>query len=188
MSLPNTRRKLPNIVITGTPGCGKTSHAEQLVQQCPELTHINVSEFAKKNNCIEGWDSERDTSIVAEDKLLDLLEPLADKGGLVLDWHCCDLYPERWVDLVVVLRCDNTVLYDRLKKRGYKESKVQENVECEIMQVLLSDAKENYDSQIVIELQSEQVDTLDDNVDRITQWFTKWKQDHSQGVSNKLPS
>ncbi|VEU23654.1 DEKNAAC104872 [Brettanomyces naardenensis] len=180
-------RELPNIIIAGTPGCGKTSHAELLAQQCPELKHINVSEFAKKNDCIEGWDSERDTSIVDEDKLLDLLEPMADKGGLILDWHCCDIFPERWIDLVVVLRCDNTVLYDRLEKRGYKESKVRENVECEIMEVLLSDARESYDPQIVIELRSENVDTLDQNVERICQWIDMWKHDHPDGISDRLP-
>ena len=36
---------------------------------------------------------------------------------------------------VVVLTSDNTILFDRLVKRGYKTNKVQENVECEIMRV-----------------------------------------------------
>lgn len=186
MALPESR-KLPNLVITGTPGCGKTSHAEMVAELCPELKHINVSEFAKDNACIEGIDEERDTGIVNEDKLLDLLEPLVDAGGVILDWHCCDIYPERWADLVVVLRCDNTVLYDRLKKRQYKESKIQENVECEIMQVLLSDARENYAPEIIVELNSENVDTMDENVDRIVSWVKQWEADHPEGVSNKLP-
>ena len=186
MSLPDTRT-LPNIKITGTPGCGKTSHAEQLAEQHPEMTHVNVSVFAKENGCIEGWDSERDTSIVDEDKLLDKLEPLADKGGLIIDWHCCDIFPERWIDLVVVLRCNNTILYDRLEKRGYKESKVRENVECEIMQVLVSDAKNSYNPNIVVELSSEDVDTLDQNVERISGWLDNWKAGHPEGESNCLP-
>lgn len=40
-----------------------------------------------------------------------------DRGGLLLDWHTCDAWPERWVDLVVVLRCDHQVLWSRLEKR-----------------------------------------------------------------------
>jgi broad-specificity NMP kinase len=36
---------------------------------------------------------------------------------------------------VVVLTTDNTILYDRLVKRGYSQHKVEENVQCEIMQV-----------------------------------------------------
>jgi adenylate kinase len=50
-------------------------------------------------------------------QLLDELEPLASSGGLVLDWHTCEIFPERWIDLVVVLRCDHTLLWDRLEAR-----------------------------------------------------------------------
>jgi len=39
------------------------------------------------------------------------------EGGIILDWHTCDIYPERWPDLVVVLRCDHTLLWERLEKR-----------------------------------------------------------------------
>jgi AAA domain len=39
-------------------------------------------------------------------------------GGWLIDWHACDLFPQRWVDLVVVLRCGSTeVMWDRLKAR-----------------------------------------------------------------------
>lgn len=51
-------------------------------------------------------------------QLLDELEPVASEGGLILDWHTCDVFPERWIDLVVVLRCDHTQLWDRLEKRS----------------------------------------------------------------------
>jgi adenylate kinase len=35
----------------------------------------------------------------------------------VVDFHGSEMFPERWFDLVVVLRTDNDVLYDRLEKR-----------------------------------------------------------------------
>ena len=38
-------------------------------------------------------------------------------GGIVLEHHTVDFFPERWFDLVLVLRCDNTILYDRLASR-----------------------------------------------------------------------
>lgn len=38
-------------------------------------------------------------------------------GGCIIDWHACDLFPRRWIDLVVVLRTDSTTLYDRLSAR-----------------------------------------------------------------------
>ena len=54
------------------------------------------------------------------------------------------LVPCRWFDLVVVLMADNTVLYERLEKRGYEEKKISENVQCEIMQVIAEEARESY--------------------------------------------
>lgn len=42
-------------------------------------------------------------------------------GGVVLDMHSMiGFFPERWFDLVLVLRTDNSILYSRLEKRGYK--------------------------------------------------------------------
>jgi hypothetical protein len=50
--------------------------------------------------------------------VVDELEPLVEAGGgLILDWHTCDAFPERWVDLVVVLKCHHTQLWDRLEAR-----------------------------------------------------------------------
>ena len=54
------------------------------------------------------------------------------------------LAPCRWFDLVVVLMADNTVLYERLEKRGYEQKKISENVQCEIMQVIAEEARESY--------------------------------------------
>jgi adenylate kinase len=38
-------------------------------------------------------------------------------GGVLVDFHSVGFFPERWFDLVIVLRTDNTVLFDRLAKR-----------------------------------------------------------------------
>lgn len=51
-------------------------------------------------------------------KLLDAIEEDVKDGGCIIDWHACDLYPESWIDLVVVLRADSTTLYDRLQSRS----------------------------------------------------------------------
>ena len=38
-------------------------------------------------------------------------------GGVIIEHPSVDWFPERWFDLVIVLRTDNTILYDRLAKR-----------------------------------------------------------------------
>ena len=50
----------------------------------------------------------------------------------------------RWFDLVIVLTTDNTILYERLEKRGYEPKKISENVQCEIMAVIVEEARESY--------------------------------------------
>ena len=54
------------------------------------------------------------------------------------------MFPERWFDLVLVLRCNNTLLFDRLQSRQYSGRKLEENVQAEIFQTILDEAKESY--------------------------------------------
>ena len=108
-------------------------------------------------------------------QLLDSVEDEINTGGYIIDWHACDLFPKSWIDLVVVLRTDSTQLYDRLKTRRYPEKKMQENLDCEIMAVLLEEARSSYDEEIVIELQSNDVDDIEANVERIEEWIKSWR-------------
>lgn len=61
-------RKTPNIIITGTPGVGKTTHAEQLAQNLG-FTHLSVNEVVKNENLHDGKDEETGSWIVDEDKV-----------------------------------------------------------------------------------------------------------------------
>lgn len=50
-------------------------------------------------------------------QLIDEMEDKMGQGGKIVDYHGCDFFPERWFDIVFVLRTNNTVLYDRLAYR-----------------------------------------------------------------------
>eukprot|EP00042_Codosiga_hollandica_P021330 m.73797 g.73797 ORF g.73797 m.73797 type:complete len:191 (-) comp50309_c0_seq4:259-831(-) len=131
----------PNILITGTPGTGKTNLAAELADRLG-FHHINVGALAKAKALHDGFDEEHDALLLNDDKVIDELdddtsENYVPAGGKIVDHHGCDFFPVRFFQLVVVLRADNTLLWDRLLKRGYSESKIQENVEAEIMQVSL---------------------------------------------------
>ena len=58
--------------------------------------------------------------------------------------------------------------------RGYPLKKIQENNEAEIMQVVLEEARSSYPAEIVVELQSENMEQLEANVARIVDWITLW--------------
>jgi adenylate kinase len=61
-------RTQPNIIVTGTPGVGKTTHCEMLAQSTG-LKHLSVNEVVKERGCHEGWDEEYKCWIVDEDKV-----------------------------------------------------------------------------------------------------------------------
>jgi len=84
----------------------------------------------------------------------------------------------------VVLRVDSSVLYDRLTSRGYSEEKLQENLDSEIMEVLLEEARDSYDAEIVVELTSNTSEEMDSNVERIEAWLKQWRTDNES--ENKI--
>ena len=112
---------------------------------------------------------------------MDYLEPIVEKGGCLVDFHSCDFFPEDWFDLVVVLLTDNTILYDRLTKRNYSAKKITENIECEIMNVVLDEARESYPQEILVTLTSNTNDDMESNCERIVQWIANFQ---NQGVSS----
>lgn len=119
--------------------------------------------------------------------------------GNVVEYHGCDFFPERWFDAVIVLRADTTFLYDRLQKRcaciylasvvymwsicwcrGYSGQKLTDNVQCEIFQTILEEARESYRPDIVHELPSNTTEDFEQNVDTICTLVSEWCQTHSQ--------
>uniref|UniRef100_A0A1X7SZ72 Adenylate kinase isoenzyme 6 homolog n=1 Tax=Amphimedon queenslandica TaxID=400682 RepID=A0A1X7SZ72_AMPQE len=116
MASPQKVRALPNVLITGTPGTGKTLTASQVVERTG-MSHFNVSELAKEGGLYEGWDEQFQSYILDEDKVVDELNDSLVSGGCIVEYHGCDFFPERWFDAIFVLRTDNALLYDRLMKR-----------------------------------------------------------------------
>lgn len=155
---------LPNILITGVPGTGKTTLTQLLHAQLNEsinqkfgtqgveyYKNINVGEVIKEHKFWKDYDDERQCSIFDEDMLLDHLETFVPKGGCLVDFHTCGFFPERYFDMVILLRCDNTVLYKRLEARGYSQEKITENVDCEIHEVVKDEAFSSYRQDIILE-------------------------------------
>lgn len=62
------------------------------------------------------------------------------------------------------------------------DKKLQENLDAEIMQVILEEAREAYDGEAIIELRSDTTEEIDSNVDRISAWAKHWMQNNPEGV------
>ncbi|XP_073480528.1 adenylate kinase isoenzyme 6 [Aquarana catesbeiana] len=170
--------KSPNVLLTGTPGVGKTTLGKELAERCG-LAYVNVGDLAKEGNLYEGYDEEYDCPILDEDRVIDELEDKMSEGGVIVDYHGCDFFPERWFHIVFVLRTDNSLLYERLESRGYKEKKLQDNIQCEIFQTIYEEATESYRSEIIHQLPSNTPEDLESNLDQITQWIEQWRIDNN---------
>jgi len=184
MSEEGPQRTCPNVLVTGTPGTGKTSTAS-LISERTGMKHVNVGDLVKELKCYDGRDEDLDTNVLDEDKLLDAMEVIFDKAaedgqGIVADFHICEIFPERWFDLVICLRTSTDVLFDRLTARGYNEKKRSENMEAEIMQVILDVARESYAHEIVHEVPSNTIEDMENNLDRISQWSKQWKKEMAE--------
>lgn len=169
------KRILPNILITGTPGVGKSTLCQQLEEKTG-LEWLQVGKIAEENQCFNGYDEDYNCPILDEEKVLDEMEDKMTEGGKVVDYHSCDFFPERWFDIVFVLRTDNTILYDRLAQRGYNKKKLEDNVQCEIFQVILEEAQSAYQEDIVHKLPSNTPEDMDNNLEKIICWLEQWKQ------------
>jgi len=168
---------LPNILITGTPGTGKTTTAQSLSERI-NYRYVNVGDLVIQNNCHEGRDLEYDSYILDEDKICDVLEPLLSGGGCVVDFHSCEFFPERWFELVLVLHANTEVLFDRLVSRNYSRKKIDENMESEIMQVVLEAARDSYQEEIVHSLASNNIEDMESNILRVEEWLHEWKKNN----------
>ncbi|ELV10310.1 Adenylate kinase isoenzyme 6 [Tupaia chinensis] len=133
----------------------------------------------KYGQLFDGYDEEYDCPILDEDRVVDELENQMKEGGVIVDYHGCDFFPERWFDVVFVLRTDNNILYKRLETRGYNEKKLKENIQCEIFQVLYEEATSSYKEEIVHQLPSNKPEELEDNINQILIWIEQWIKDHN---------
>ncbi|KAI4485957.1 hypothetical protein M0804_006446 [Polistes exclamans] len=172
-----TNRKLPNILVSGTPGVGKSLMC-RLLSERTGLDWLEVSKLAIEHNCLEEYDEVYQCPILDEDKLLDNMESVMSEGGKIVDYHGVDFFPERWFDIVFVLRTNNTILYDRLFERGYRGKKLTDNIDSEIFQIITEEARASYRDAIVHELQSNTMDEAMDNVNKICQWIEQWTIDN----------
>jgi adenylate kinase len=139
-------KKTTITIVTGTPGTGKTTEAKKLAQK-QRAVYIDVNDVINHNKLKEGYDRKRKSSIIDIKKLnkvlINITKEAKKKGlSLVIDSHLAHYVSPKHVDLCVVTKTSLKKLKQRLKKRGYHKAKIEENLECEIFDVCLEEAKE----------------------------------------------
>ena len=126
------------IIISGTPGCGKTS-VTKVLSKLIDAKIIYLNELAVSEDFSFEYDKARKTYIVDFKIFLPYIVnkikiiKINDPKFLIIEGHFSDIIPKKYIDYVFILRCDPDELAKRLKKKNYDMNKITENVQAEIL-------------------------------------------------------
>ncbi|MCW4009589.1 MAG: adenylate kinase family protein [Candidatus Bathyarchaeota archaeon] len=142
------------ILVTGTPAVGKSTLATKLAQQL-NGQYINLTELAKTGHLTLSEDKQRNTTVIDEAKMRRELKTIINRAetDLVIDGHyAAAVTPKTAVTHVFVLRRNPQQLQEIMQKRGYSQTKQQENAEAEILDVCLVEALQKQPTARVCEI------------------------------------
>lgn len=130
------------IVITGTPGTGKTALAK-IIEKKLGFRRIDINPIIDQHNLCDEYDEARQCKIVDLDKLNPILikKIQESKEDMIIDSHLSHHLPPKYVNLCIVAKCNLKVLQERLQERGYSEQKIRENMDAEIFDNCLAEAE-----------------------------------------------
>jgi len=129
------------IALTGTPGTGKSTVADELSRRGHPVVRANDT----IGPYIIEEDEERKAHVIDTDRWCD---EFSIKEGIV-EGHLTHLLP---AGRVIVLRCRPDILKERLAARGYHDEKIAENVEAELLDVVLVEAMEEHTPEMIYEI------------------------------------
>ncbi|MFX1398983.1 MAG: adenylate kinase family protein [Promethearchaeota archaeon] len=126
------------VIITGTPGTGKTIIAKK-ISEISNSYVISLGEMVLAEKFITSYDNKRKTSVIDDNKIIKkVINVINNKKKdnydiIIVESHFSDIVPDELIDHAIILRCHPEELIRRLNKRGYASSKVMENVQSEIL-------------------------------------------------------
>ncbi len=141
------------IIITGTPGVGKSTLSRALARRLGAPS-IDLGELVKTERLHVGFDRLRGSLIIDEKRVRRrLADMLGSSGKIVVASHTVGrIVPLEMDSFAIVLRLDPVLLHRRLLRKGWTKKKIWENVESELLDVCYFDAVQSIGAERVFEL------------------------------------
>ncbi len=149
------------VIITGTPGTGKTSVTEALKKDF-DAEYISINSLLEDYDLNLGVDEKRGYKIVDTEKMIPIIDEIKNnskKNIIIFEGHLAQDYPN--ADLVIVLRCNPDILKERLDTRDWKAEKVCENVSAEILGICTQESYESYGENV------QEIETSDKSINEL---------------------
>jgi adenylate kinase len=148
------------IIISGTPGVGKTSISSELQKQGYNV--LNLNDFIITSGLFFGYDYSRESVIIDDEILIAKFTDEIVKFSelLIIEGHTAELVPNDFVSNIFVIRCNPSVLRTRLQtSRKYSREKIEANVQAEIMDECLLNLQHKFPKILIVELDSSNSDS-----------------------------
>jgi len=141
------------IIVTGTPGTGKTVFSRMLAKQL-QAHYFSLGFYIIQHGIYVSVDRKRESKIVDVLRARRMMRALISKNSfLIVDTHMPEgIVPKDATRMVFVLRCNPQLLERRLRRRRWKVEKVKENVMAEIVDSCLIAAQKYYGKKKVTQL------------------------------------
>lgn len=130
------------IIITGTPGTGKTTAAKALAKRY-KSKYINEHELCIGRGIGRIDKKSKELVVLLAELQKAAKKVLVKEKDFVLEGHLvCEIRLP--VDLVVVLTCNPKTLEKRLEQKAYSDEKILDNLHCENTQYCFKKALETF--------------------------------------------
>ncbi|KAL6122859.1 hypothetical protein NUSPORA_00120 [Nucleospora cyclopteri] len=138
------------LLITGTPGVGKSYLAKKISEKY-NIEHIDISSLIKSKRLYEKYDEKYDTYEFDDEYVAVFLNDYCrEKNSFIIDTHSPSVAMDIKFDYIFHIKCDWEVLRRRLKNRKYSELKIEENIDVESFDEIGNELSECFPEKSVI--------------------------------------
>ena len=142
----------PFIIISGTPGVGKSTVSCRLARRMG-LDLLDLNRWLLSEGLVIEFDDLRKTYVIDLESARIRFSEFKPANPTIVEGHLAHLVvPVDYVRLAFIVRCHPAILARRLVSLGYPARKVLENIEAELLGVCVEEAIDIYGSNLVYEV------------------------------------